>query len=161
MHENVRHLNPAGLHKNPVYTPAVIVAGNAATIYVGGQNAVDASGNIVGKGDIHAQAEKALKNLEMMKGGGTELQHVLKWNGYTLHGQSAQAGLEAFQTVWDQRPNLPVITGIFVPALAQPDFLVEIDAIAVVAHKRAAQQRVPAASIHCALRAAEHGRETA
>jgi enamine deaminase RidA (YjgF/YER057c/UK114 family) len=133
---SVKHLNPAGLHKNPAYTQAVVVSGDVTTIYVGGQNAVDATGNIFGKGDIRAQTEKALKNLESaLAAGGAELQHVVKWNVYILHGQSAQLGFEAFQKVWGQRPNPPVITGIFVPALAHPDFLVEIDAVAVVPKK--------------------------
>jgi enamine deaminase RidA (YjgF/YER057c/UK114 family) len=136
IHGNVQHLNPAGLHKNPAYTQAVVVSGNATTIYVGGQNAVDDSGNIVGKGDIRVQTEKALRNIETaLEAGGAGLQHVVKWNVYILHGQSAQAGFEAFQKVWGQRPNPPVISGIFVPALAHPDFLVEIDAIAVVPQK--------------------------
>ena len=133
---NVQHLNPAGLHKNPAYTQTVVVSGDVTTIYVGGQNAVDAAGNILGKGDIRAQTEKALKNLETaLAAGGAKLQHVLKWNIYILHVQSAQLGFEAFQKVWGQRPNPPVITGIFVPALAHPDFLVEIDAVAVVPKK--------------------------
>ena len=136
MHGNVQHLNPVGLHKNPAYTQAVVVSGNATTIYVGGQNAVDASGNIVGKGDLRAQTEKALQNIETaLAAGGAGIQHVVKWNVYILHGQSAQAGFEAFQKVWGQRPNPPVISGIFVSALAHPDFLVEIDAIAVVPQK--------------------------
>lgn len=135
-HVNVQHLNPEELHKNPAYTQAVAVSGNTTTIYVGGQNAVDASGNIVGKGDIQEQTEKALKNLETaLRAGGAELQHVVKWNVYILHGQSAQAGFEAFQKVWGQRPNPPAITTVFVPALAHPDFLVEIDAVAVVPRK--------------------------
>jgi enamine deaminase RidA (YjgF/YER057c/UK114 family) len=136
MHGNVQHLNPTGLHKNPAYTHAVVVSGNATTIYVGGQNAVDASGNIVGKGDLRAQTEKALQNIETaLTAGGAGIQHVVKWNVYILHGQSAQAGFEAFQKVWGQRPNPPAISGIFVSALAHPDFLVEIDAIAVVPQK--------------------------
>ena len=65
MHGNVQHLNPVGLRKNPAYTQVVVASGNATTIYVGGQNAVDASGNVVGKGDIRAQTERALKNLEI------------------------------------------------------------------------------------------------
>lgn len=133
MQGNVQYLNPTGLHKNPAYTQVVVVSGNAKTIYVGGQNSVDATGNIVGKGDIKAQTEKALQNLETaLKAGGAELQHVVKWNIYILQGQSAQAGFEAFQGVWGRRPNPPAITGVFVPALAHPDFLVEIDAVAVV-----------------------------
>ncbi|HOI72621.1 MAG TPA: RidA family protein [Syntrophales bacterium] len=135
-HGNVQHLNPAGLHKNPAYTQAVVVSGNATTIYVGGQNAVDASGNIVGKGDLGAQTEKTLRNVETaLAAGGAGLQHIVKWNVYILHGQSANVGFEAFQKVWGQRPNPPVISAIFVPALAHPDFLVEIDAIAVIPQK--------------------------
>ena len=133
IHENVKYLNPAGLHKNPAYTQAIVVSGNVKTIYIGGQNAVDASGNIVGKGDLGAQTQKVLQNIEIaLTAGGAGLQNVVKWNVYILHGQSAQVGLEAFQKVWGQRPNPPVISGIFVPALTHPDFLVEIDAVAVV-----------------------------
>lgn len=133
MHGNVQHLNPEGLAKNPAYTQVVAVSGNTRTIYVGGQNGVDASGNIVAKGDISAQTERALRNLEIaLRAVGAELEHVVKWNVYILQGQSVQAGFEAFQKVWGLRPNPPVITGIFVPALARPDFLVEIDAVAVV-----------------------------
>jgi enamine deaminase RidA (YjgF/YER057c/UK114 family) len=136
MQGKVQHLNPAGLHKNPAYTQAVVVSGNTTTIYVGGQNAVDASGNIVGKGDIKAQTEKALLNLETaLAAGGASLEHVVKWNVYILHGQSARAGFEAFQKVWGQRPNPPIISGVFVPALANPDFLVEIEAVAVIPQK--------------------------
>lgn len=133
MNGNVQHLNPDGLHKNPAYSQAVTVSGNARTIYVGGQNAVNASGNIVGKGDLRMQTEKALRNLETaLAAGGAGLEHVVKWNVYVVHGQSVQAGLEAFQKVWGQRSNPPAISVLFVAALALPDFLVEIDAVAVV-----------------------------
>jgi enamine deaminase RidA (YjgF/YER057c/UK114 family) len=54
----VQHLNPDGLHKNPAYSQAVVVTGNVKTVYVGGQNAVDVSGKIVGKGDIKAQTNR-------------------------------------------------------------------------------------------------------
>ena len=95
MHGNVQHLNPPGLHKNPAYSQAVVVSGGATTIYVGGQNAVDASGNIVGKGDLRVQTEKTLRNVETaLAAGGAELQHVVKWNVYVLHGQSARAGFK-------------------------------------------------------------------
>jgi enamine deaminase RidA (YjgF/YER057c/UK114 family) len=60
---SVQHLNPDGLHKNPAYSQAVVVTGNVTTVYVGGQNAVDASGKVVGKGDIKAQSEQVLENL--------------------------------------------------------------------------------------------------
>jgi ABC-type hemin transport system substrate-binding protein len=50
MSGSVQYLNPDGLHKNPAYSQAVAVTGHVTTVYVGGQNAVDASGAIVGKG---------------------------------------------------------------------------------------------------------------
>ncbi len=47
---SVRYVDPEGLHKNPAFTNVVVVEGPVRTVYVGGQNAVDGSGNIVGKG---------------------------------------------------------------------------------------------------------------
>jgi enamine deaminase RidA (YjgF/YER057c/UK114 family) len=134
MKGNLQHLNPDGLHKNPAFSQAVVVSGSARTIYVGGQNAVDVSGNIVGKGDLRAQTEQALHNLQTaLDAGGAGLEQVVKWNIYVVQGQSVQAGLEAFQKVWGQRSNPPAISVLFVAALAHPDFLVEIDAVAVIA----------------------------
>ena len=99
----------------------------------GGQNAVDASGTIVGKGDIKAQTEQVLKNIQAaLSAGGAQLEHVIKWNLYVVQGQPLQAGFEVFQRVWGRRPNPPAITMAFVAGLANPDFLVEMDAIAVV-----------------------------
>ena len=49
-----------------------------------------------------------------------------------VEGQSLQASFAAFQNAWPQTPNPPAITGVFVSGLAHPDFLVEIDAVAVV-----------------------------
>ena len=130
----VEHLNPVGLSKNPAFTQAVVVSGEVKTIYVGGQNSVDASGTVLGKGDIGAQTEQALRNLETaLHAAGAQLNNVVKWNVYIVQGHSAQLGFAAFRKVWGQRSNPPVITGVFVAALAHPDFLVEIDAIAVVA----------------------------
>jgi enamine deaminase RidA (YjgF/YER057c/UK114 family) len=129
----VQHLNPDGLHKNPAYSQAVVVTGNVKTVYVGGQNAVDVSGKIVGKGDIKAQTEQVLKNLETaLAAGGAKLEHVVKWNVNIVHGQSPLSGFEAFRHAWGDRPYPPTITVLFVAGLANPDFLVEIDAIAIV-----------------------------
>jgi enamine deaminase RidA (YjgF/YER057c/UK114 family) len=111
----------------------VYASGNVKTVYVGGQNAVDASGNIVGKGDIKAQSEQVLKNLQTaLAAGGAKLEHVVKWNVYIVQGQSPLPGFEAFRRAWGDRPNPPTITVLFAAGLANPDFLVEIDAIAVV-----------------------------
>jgi enamine deaminase RidA (YjgF/YER057c/UK114 family) len=133
MKGSVQHLNPDGLHKHRAFSQAVVASGNVKTVYVGGQNAVDESGNIVGKGDIKTQSERTLKNLQTaLAAGGAKLEHVVKWNIHIVQGQSPLPGFEAFQGVWGNRPNPPSITVVFVAGLANPDFLVEIDAIAVV-----------------------------
>lgn len=129
----VQHINPEGLSKNPAFTQVVIVAGPAKTIYVGGQDAVDTSGNIVGEGDIGRQTEQVLKNIQTaLEACGADLGNVVKWNVYVVEGQPLQAGFEAFMRVWGRQPNPPAITAAFVAGLARPEFLVEIDAIAVV-----------------------------
>ncbi|KKG09867.1 endoribonuclease L-PSP [Methanosarcina sp. 2.H.T.1A.6] len=131
--EQVLHINPNGLPRNPAFTNVIVVTGQVKTIYIGGQDAVDASGTIVGKGDIKKQTEQVLANLQTaLQAGGAELEHVVKWNVYVVQGQPLQPGFEAFQQLWGQRPGPPAITMVFVSGLANPDFLVEMDAIAVV-----------------------------
>jgi enamine deaminase RidA (YjgF/YER057c/UK114 family) len=129
----VQYLNPDTLNKNPAFTNVVVVTGTVKTVYVGGQDAVDASGAIVGKGDLKAQTVQVLKNIQAaLAAGGAQVEHVVKWNVYIVQGQSLLEGFEAFQSVWGNLTNPPAITGIFVAGLAHPDFLVEMDAIAVV-----------------------------
>ena len=132
-HGQVMHINPDGLPKNPAFTNLVVVTGQVKTIYIGGQDAIDSSGTIVGKGDIKKQTEQVLTNLQAaLKAGGAELEHIVKWNVYVVQGQSLQPAFEVFQQVWGQRPDPPAVTVMFVSGLANLDFLVEIDAVAVV-----------------------------
>jgi enamine deaminase RidA (YjgF/YER057c/UK114 family) len=129
----VQFINPDALNKNPAFSNVIVVTGSVRTVYVGGQNAVDASGTIIGKGDLKVQTEQVLKNIQAaLSAGGAQLEHVIKWNLYVVQEQSLQAGFEVFQGVWGRRPNPPAITMAFVAGLANPDFLVEMDAIAVV-----------------------------
>lgn len=130
---SVHYLNPDGLANNPAFTNVVVVSGPVKTVYIGGQDAVDASGAIVGKGDIAAQTEQVMRNIQAaLEAAGAGLEHVIKWNVYIVQGQPLQPGFEVFQRVWGRRPNPPAITGMFVAGLAHPDFLVEIDVVAVV-----------------------------
>ena len=130
---SIEHLNPEGLHKNPAYTQAVIVSGAAKTIYIGGQNAVDASGNVVGKGNMKEQVEQIFKNLRIiLETCGARLENIIKWNIYVVENEPIEPGLEVFQSVWDKRQNPPIITTVFVSKLGNPEFLVEIEAVAAI-----------------------------
>jgi enamine deaminase RidA (YjgF/YER057c/UK114 family) len=130
---SVQYLNPDGLNKNPAFSNVIVVNGAVKTVYVGGQDAVDASRSIVGKGNIAAQAEQVMKNIQIaLAAGGAGLEHVIKWNVYLVDGQPLQAAFGAFQRAWGNRPNPPAVTMMFVARLAHPDFLLEVDAVAVV-----------------------------
>jgi|SRR5215208_1551237 len=129
----VQYINPDALNKNPAFSNVIIVTGSVKTVYIGGQDAIDASGTIIGKSDLKAQTEQVLKNIQAaLSAAGAQAEHVIKWNLYIVQGQPLQAGYEAFQRVWGNRANPPAITAMFVSGLAHPDFLVEMDAIAVV-----------------------------
>lgn len=129
----VRYVNPDTRPVNPAFTNAVVVTGPVRTVYIGGQDAVNASGEIVGKGDIRRQVEQVFVNLQgALEAAGAGMEHVVKWNVYVVEGQSFEAGYEVFRKVWGSRPNPPAITAMYVAGLGNPDFLVEMDAIAVV-----------------------------
>lgn len=129
----VKYLNPETLHHNPAFTNVVVASGPVKTVYIGGQDAVDASGNIVGKGDIKAQTEQILRNIELaLAAVDAKVEHIVKWNLYVVQGQPLQAGFEAFQRFWGDRPHTPAISFMYVAGLAHPDFLAEMDAVAVV-----------------------------
>jgi enamine deaminase RidA (YjgF/YER057c/UK114 family) len=130
---SVKYLTPDGLHKNPAFSQVVATEGNVRTVYVGGQNAVSSSGELVGKGDMRQQANQVFKNLEIaLSAAEARIEDVIKWNVYVLQGQPPQPAFEEFQRIWGNRPNPPLVTVLFVAGLANPDFLLEIEAIAVV-----------------------------
>lgn len=130
---SVEFLNPDSLHKNPAYSQVVVTKGPVRTVYIGGQNAVNESGEVVGKGDMKAQATQILKNLKYaLKAADARFENIIKWNIYILQGQNIQPAFEVFQKEIKTMSHPPLITGVHVAGLANPDFLLEIEAIAVV-----------------------------
>lgn len=125
---------PDGLVKSPAFSHVAVVSGPVRTIYIGGQDAVGADGQVVGKGDLAAQTTKILENIQTaLTAAGAGLEHIIKWNILVVEGQSIQEGFAAFQRFWGDRSSPPpLITAAFVKALGHPDWLVEMDAIAVV-----------------------------
>lgn len=128
----VELLSPDGMHKNPAYSQVAIIEGNFRTIYIGGQNAVDKTGTLVGKGDIEAQAKQVLHNLELaLQAADVTFEQVIKWNVYLIQGQSVEKAFQVFQGALSKLKKPPLVTGIFVAGLANPDFLLEVEAIAI------------------------------
>jgi len=85
----------------------------------------------VGIGDVSAQAEKAMSNIKMLlEEAGSELSHICKITIYLVDVRYR----EAVYTVVGRwlKGVFPVSTGVVVSALGRPEWLVEIDATAVI-----------------------------
>jgi enamine deaminase RidA (YjgF/YER057c/UK114 family) len=133
MSKHVQYINPEGLFKNPAFTQVVMTQGKGKTIYVGGQDAVNAQGEIVGKGDIGEQTEQVMKNLQTaLAACGATFDNLVKLSIYIVQGQDLYSGFRASQKYLGHLKNPPAISGLFVVALANPAYLVEIEAIAFV-----------------------------
>jgi 2-iminobutanoate/2-iminopropanoate deaminase len=100
-------------------------------LYVSGQVAWDASGNIVGKGDVGAQARQTFRNLrQVLQAAGGDLGSLMKMTTYITRIEDRPAVAEARGEVFDG--EVPASTLIVVKSLFHPDFLVEIEGVAVV-----------------------------
>ena len=126
-----RHINPEGLHRSPAFSQAVVVEKPAKTIYIGGQNGVDADGKVVGP-TLREQATQAFRNLAaILESEGASLANIVHWRIAAVQGTSLDDGVAAFQEVWNRADPPPAITVHYVAALG-PGMLVEIDAVAAV-----------------------------
>lgn len=131
MNKNIEFLNPDELLKNPAFSQIAITKGNGSTIYIGGQNAISKDLEIIGKGDITLQTEQALKNIETaLNSCGATLDDLFKLTIYITQGQDIRKGFAGSQNFLNKLKNPPVISVIVVTGLANPDYLVEIEAVA-------------------------------
>ncbi|WP_055046047.1 RidA family protein [Devosia sp. A16] len=130
----IEHLNPQSLHASPAFTQAIIVPAGARVLLIGGQNAVDRHGQVVGKGDIVGQARQALRNLEaVLDAAGATLEDLVKVTVVIDHSADLRAAFGAWMSLWGARSNPPTVTVLRVAGLANPDYLLEIEAQAVLA----------------------------
>ncbi len=132
----IERMQPAGINVRmqqgkPAYSHVVTVNGPGKTIYIAGQLARDAEGNIAGPGDMRAQLEQTFKNLDAcLTAAGAGWADVVKTNTYVTD-------YEAFSQCSDVRMRyfgvaIPTSTTIQISRLAQPEAMVEIEMIAVV-----------------------------
>lgn len=129
--EHIQFINPDGLLKNPAFSQAAITRGDGNTIYIGGQNAITKDLQIIGKGDITAQTEYVLNNIEIiLKACNSSLDDLFKLTIYIVQGQDVQKGFQGAQGFLKKLKHPPVISGVIVAGLTNPDYLVEIEAVA-------------------------------
>jgi 2-iminobutanoate/2-iminopropanoate deaminase len=130
-----RCVSTPGLHR-PVrdgrllYSHVVIGEGRR-TVYVAGQLSRDAAGVVVGKGDMRAQIRQVCDNVRAaLAAAGADLTNLVKTTTYVTDIEEFFKHVDVRSAFFGDEP--PVSTTVEVRRLAGPDFLVEIDAIAVV-----------------------------
>lgn len=129
----IEHLNPTSMHRNPAFSQGIIIPANARILVIGGQNAVNKKGEIVGKGDMAAQTTQALDNLiTVLETAGSTLDDLIRVGIYFQAGQDLNAGFGAWMKKAGKIKNPPTVTGVQVAGLAHPDYLIEIEATAIL-----------------------------
>ena len=125
--------NPPTLATPRGYTHVVTATGGKM-VFIAGQVAWDVKGEIVGKGDLRAQATQAYTNLKAaLAAAGATTADVVKMSTYVVNFKSAD--LPVVREVRSQffpQENLPASTLVGVQALAVDGLLIEVEVIAMV-----------------------------
>jgi enamine deaminase RidA (YjgF/YER057c/UK114 family) len=129
---SIRRFRPEGLVSNPAFSHVAVIPPGATTIYVGGQNAVDANGALVGADDVAAQSTRALANAKTaLRSVGASVDDVVQWTVLFVDGVDLAAAYGAIAAdLASDEP--PLVTSARVVGLGVPGALVEIAAIAAV-----------------------------
>ncbi len=124
-------LQPKGLSDpRPRYTQAIMTK-PGRLLFIAGQTASDANGNVVGKGDIEAQVTQVYENIKtVLKEAGGTLQDVVKTTTYITDIKYRDGLGKVRSRFYEKDP--PTSTLIVVKGLAREEYMVEIEAIAVL-----------------------------
>jgi len=90
----IQLLRPEGLFASPAFSHVAVVPPGATTVYVGGQNAVDQNGELVGGTDVAAQTRQVMANLATaLQAAGAGIEHLVSVLVMLVDGVDVQAGL--------------------------------------------------------------------
>ena len=131
-HTRIRMFNTKQTYPNQALDNDLCQAVRAGnTLYVRGQIGTDFDGNLVGLGDPRAQAEQAMKNVkQLLEEAGSDLSHIVKTTTYLTDPRYREP---VYQEVGKWLKGVfPISTGLVISGLGQPEWLMEIDVIAVV-----------------------------
>ena len=127
---NVEYMNPPTLSSPTGYTHVVQVHGGR-TVYIAGQVAFDKSSNLIGKGDFAAQATQVFENLKLaLAAAGATFDNLVKVTTFVTDLSQIQVLREIRAKYYGK--NAPASTLVQITQLANPAFMIEIEAIAVV-----------------------------
>lgn len=126
-------LNPAGLSKPSGYTH-VVVSQPGKLVYIAGQVALNANGDVVGKGDLRAQVTQCLENLKTaLAAADATTEDLIKVNYYVVNLKPDQLPvIREVRGKYFSAERPPASTLVGVTALAREEFMIEIEAVAAV-----------------------------
>ncbi|MGR4067503.1 RidA family protein [Billgrantia sp. C5P2] len=137
-HTRIRMFNTKATYPNQSLDNDLCQAVRAGnTVYVRGQVGTDFEGRLVGLGDPAAQANQAMKNVEqLLEEAGSDLSHIVKTTTYITDPRFREP---VYRVVGQWLKGVfPISTGLVVAGLAQPEWLMEIDVIAVIPEEEGA-----------------------
>jgi enamine deaminase RidA (YjgF/YER057c/UK114 family) len=130
--DNIQLLRPDGLVSSPAFSHVAVVPPGATTIYVGGQNSVDADGSLVGGDDVAAQSVRAVENAgTALAAAGATFADVIQWTVLFVDGVDLAAAYGAIAPLLAS-DEPPLVLGARVAGLGGPGALIEVSAIAAV-----------------------------
>lgn len=129
---SVERLRPRGLVSSPAFSHVAVVPPGATTIYIGGQNSVDADGALIGANDVAIQSSRALANARIaLDAAGASLGDIVQWTVLFVDGVDIAVAYAAI-AVELSSDEPPLVTSARVAGLGVPGALVEVGAIAAV-----------------------------
>jgi enamine deaminase RidA (YjgF/YER057c/UK114 family) len=132
----VRRANPQGMASPATYSQVVEVSGPQRIVFFAGQTGQDASGKLVA-GGIRAQATQVMENIKTALasvGGGFE--HIVKLNTYMLDiDRDGPAYRDVRASYFNNKAALPASTLLQVSRLANPEYLLEVEVLAILPPK--------------------------
>ena len=128
----ITRLQPDGLVVSPAFSHVAVVPAGATTIYVGGQNGVDADGKIVSD-EVAEHSACAIDNASSaLEAAGASLADVVQWTVFMAEDADLNAAYGAIGPRLAGPGAPPLVTMARVAALGVPGALVEVSAIAAV-----------------------------
>ena len=132
---DIKIFNPVGLAKPPATYSHIAQAKTQQVVFIAGQVPSDAAGNVVGKGDIEAQAAQVYANIHTaLRAVGADWNNVVQFTSFLTRAEDA-AAFRAWRT--REFPKLfpggsPPNTLLIISRLADPDYLLEVQTIAAL-----------------------------
>jgi len=132
----INYINPPSLCPTYGWTHVASVSGGK-TIYISGQVSVNERGEVVGKGDMRAQTEQTFRNVERaLAAAGATFRDVVKTNLYVVGLKPEHVPIiREVRARYVAAEHPPVSTLVGISALVGPDWMIEIEAVAVIAER--------------------------